>query len=1319
MYIVPTFLVNPAYPSTTRKQVGTCLRVVLGTPGERAAAMHHPSIRIAAAGLLWSLLLAPVLPAEKAAEKRPDLKGIPPGAKPKGNLKPFEYVDANIPFYAPGRRSKRPGADGWNKMQLPLDPAESMKHIVVPEGFEVQLFAAEPDIHRPITMAWDERGRLWIAESVDYPNDLQPPGKGHDRIVILEDTKGTGRADKFTVFADKLSIPTSIAFANGGVIVHQAPDTLFLKSTKGDDHANVREVLFTGWRTHDTHAGPSNLHYGLDNWFYGMVGYSGFRGKVGGESHQFAQGFYRFKVQDAKVSKLEFLRSTSNNSWGLGFNEQGDLFGSTANGNPSVFMSIPNRYYESVRGWSSTVLPMICDSAAIHPITDKVRQVDWHGLYSAAAGHAVYTARAFPKEYWNRAAFVCDPCGHLVGMFQLEPRGSDFVTRNRGSFLASDDEWTAPIMAEVGPDGALWVIDWYNYIVQHNPTPTGFKTGKGGAYLTPLRDKTHGRIYRIAWKKAKPYQPKRLDNASPQQLVAALRNDNLFWRLTAQRLLVERQEPDVIRELFKLVENRSVDALGHNPGALHALWTMHERSAESKEVDGQLKTYLRKSSVALKSIAEIAFDHPAAPVRRAAVQMTCDFFNDPSLAPLVATRGVTDHDAQVRLASLLILSEANVRSWSYDFELYRGTLLNDVAAKIAPRIVSAMTDKADFGDPLMFHAATCAAAAYDLPFLKQLVIHPSKQPAHAKLQEIAARVAEHYARGNPRDSINSLLHDLESADKDTADSIVVGLARGWPRVRYPKVLDDASEKALGKLVVSLPPRSRGSLATLARLWRISAFDQYSAQWTASLLASLRNGTASEQTRIDAASELIDLRKRDVETVRSILQCITPRTSPELTSGLVGAVRRSEATEVGALLVQALPSLTPRARKDAVAALLGRTEWARALLAGVGQGKVELSELSADQMQSLASHPSQAIAAEASKLLARRGGLPDADRQKIIDTLEPQVLKGGDIGHGKEVFTKNCAKCHMHGSEGARIGPDLTGMWVRPRREMLIDILDPSRSVEGNYRQYSVATNDGRVMFGLLASESKTAIELLDAEGKTHVVQRGDIEELVASKKSLMPDGFEKQMSPAELADLLAFLTQRGKYLPLDVRKVATIGSTQGMFYSKDSRAERLVFSSWGLKTFEGVPFQLVDPRDGTIPNVVLLYGPQGAYPPHMPRSVRLPVGAPAKAIHFLSGVSGWGYSGQADFRPTVSMIVRLHYEDGKMEDHPLRNGVHFADYIRRIDVPGSKFAFDLAGRQIRYLAIPPARDATISEIEFIKGPDRTAPVVMAATIESP
>jgi putative membrane-bound dehydrogenase-like protein len=239
-------------------------------------------------------------------------------------------------------------------------------------------------------MAWDARGRLWIAESVDYPNDMQPPGQGHDRIKICEDTKGDGRADKFTIFADKLSIPTSLVFADGGVVVAQAPEMLFLKSSKGDDKADVRRVLFGGWGISDTHSGPSNLRWGFDNWIWGTVGYSGFRGKVGQQEHRFGQGIFRMRPDG---SQLEFLGSTSNNTWGLGLSESGQVFASTANNQHSVFLAVPNRYYESVRGWHGQGSIGIEDHRKFHPITADVRQVDFHGGFTAAAGHALYTAR--------------------------------------------------------------------------------------------------------------------------------------------------------------------------------------------------------------------------------------------------------------------------------------------------------------------------------------------------------------------------------------------------------------------------------------------------------------------------------------------------------------------------------------------------------------------------------------------------------------------------------------------------------------------------------------------------------------------------------------------------------------------------------------------------------------------------------------------------------------------------------------------------------------------------------------------------------------
>ncbi|MEM7391157.1 MAG: PVC-type heme-binding CxxCH protein, partial [Verrucomicrobiota bacterium] len=233
----------------------------------------------------------------------------------------------------------------YPRFQFPLSPDESKKYIQWPAEFDLDLFASEPDVINPIYIQWDERGRLWVAETLDYPNQVNDNREGNDRIKICEDTDGDGKADTFTIFADKLNIPTAFVFVNGGVMVAAAPHFYFLKDTDGDDRADQTSIVSSGWGVGDTHAGPSNLKYGFDNFLYGCVGYSGYREN----GVQFGRGIYRFK---ADFSYVEFLGQFSNNSWGLGFSESFDLFGSTANNCHSVYVGIPMRYYTGIDGLS-------------------------------------------------------------------------------------------------------------------------------------------------------------------------------------------------------------------------------------------------------------------------------------------------------------------------------------------------------------------------------------------------------------------------------------------------------------------------------------------------------------------------------------------------------------------------------------------------------------------------------------------------------------------------------------------------------------------------------------------------------------------------------------------------------------------------------------------------------------------------------------------------------------------------------------------------------------------------------------------------------
>ncbi len=461
---------------------------------------------------------------------------------------------------------KRPEAITY---QQPFSAKGSMERTQVPADMRLELFACEPDIRKPIAMAWDERGRCWVAETSDYPHGVEASGEGHDSIKICEDTNGDGRADKFTVFADKLNIPTGIVFANGGIIISQPPRFLFLKDTNGDDIADVRQVVMDAWGVKDTHAQASSLHYGFDNWIHGCVGYSGFKGTVGGKDWEFSMGTYRFKPDG---SALEFLHQFSNNAWGHSQNRAGDNFGGTANGAPLFYGGIPAMAWpQNERGITAR---KINDSDKVHAITPNYRQVDVFGGYTAAAGSSFIDSANLPPRLQGMA-MICEPTMKVISLLDVKAKGAGYVATDAMNLVASTDEWMSPVFAEVGPDGAVWFADWQNFIIQHNPTPSvergGFKgtTGVGGAHENPLRDHVRGRIYRVVWDKATPPAITTLQNAGAAQLLAALRSDNQFWRLKAQQIIVEGTMQSMAEDLRAFV----VSAEG-NPGAIHALWSL-------------------------------------------------------------------------------------------------------------------------------------------------------------------------------------------------------------------------------------------------------------------------------------------------------------------------------------------------------------------------------------------------------------------------------------------------------------------------------------------------------------------------------------------------------------------------------------------------------------------------------------------------------------------------------------------------------------------------------------------------------------------------
>lgn len=516
--------------------------------------------------------------------------------------------------------------------------------IEVPDGFRVALFASEPDIGKPIAMDWDERGRLWIIETVDFPNSVNGQSdEGDDRILICEDRDGDGRADKFTVFADGLNVPTSFTFVKGGVLVAQAPHFLLLKDLDGDDVADSREIVLTGWGTFDAHAGPSNLCYGLDNNVWGTVGHSGFDGDIEGNPATFKQGVFRFN-SDASggVKNFEYLASTSNNTWGLGYSEEFDVFLSCTNNEHSIFFAIPAAYYAKAGIEKQGVEP-INSHYAIHPLVDVLNQKDVVGGFTAATGHSLYTARSFPRQYWNRVAFICEPTGRLVHKHIINRQGSGFAEVGDGkNILASSDPWFSPVAAKVGPDGALWVLDWYNYMVHHLPE-------QDEHHDRDRRDLFRGRVYRLVYDEAPATQMPVLSVDRPETLVQAMQSDNMFWRTTAQRLIVERGYRETAPALRQLISVNTTDEIETNSAALHAVWTLKGL--------GLLTPHDPQSLQAVVG----ALRHAAPGVRKAAVQ-TLPIALPAVLDSMVAARVFNDDDDRVRLAAYLALADAPTSS---------------------------------------------------------------------------------------------------------------------------------------------------------------------------------------------------------------------------------------------------------------------------------------------------------------------------------------------------------------------------------------------------------------------------------------------------------------------------------------------------------------------------------------------------------------------------------------------------------------------------------------------------------------------------------
>ncbi len=434
----------------------------------------------------------------------------------------------------PHGQSKPPGP--------PLSPAEAIKKMTVPEGFSVELVASEPDIVNPVAMTIDERGRFWITESREYPR--RSAGKGRDRVKILEDTDGDGRADKFTVFADGLNIPSGIAVGYGGVWVANSPDILFMQDTDGDGRADKSEFVVTGFGRTDTHELPNSLTWGPDGWLYGLNGvFNHSHVKHNGKEHKFTCALFRIHP---RTREFELFAEGTSNPWGVAFDPEGSAFVSAC--------VIDHLWHLTETGYYHR------QGGPYPPFTWKIDSIVKHAHQKAAyCGIHYFDSDAYPPEFRDRL-YMGNIHGGCINVDRLERDGSTYLGNGEPDFLTAHDAWFMPVVQKTGPDGSLYVLDWYDryHCYQDaNRDPDGI-------------DRLKGRLYRVRYKDS-PRAP-RFDLAkhSDDQLIERLASPNVYFRDIAQRLLCEREDSQTRAKLEALV----ADDAQPRKARMHALWSL-------------------------------------------------------------------------------------------------------------------------------------------------------------------------------------------------------------------------------------------------------------------------------------------------------------------------------------------------------------------------------------------------------------------------------------------------------------------------------------------------------------------------------------------------------------------------------------------------------------------------------------------------------------------------------------------------------------------------------------------------------------------------
>lgn len=977
-------------------------------------------------------------------------------------------------------------------------PAEAASRMTVQEELQASLVASEPMITQPVCIEFDDRGRLWVVQYVQYPNPAglqrakvdrwsrttydrvpEPPPKGpkgSDRITILEDRDGDGTMDDAHDFVSGLNLATGIAFGHGGVFVLNVPYLLFYPDRDGNDVPDADpEVLLTGFGMEDAHSVANSLTWGPDGWLYGCQG-STVTARVRGI--EFQQGVWRYHPL---TREFELFCEGGGNSWGLDFDAEGELIYSTNAG--------PYRCLHGVLGaylWKSFGKHGPLHNPYAFGWFDHIPQAHPTGGHVAVGG-LVYQEHQLPERY--RGRYLCgDLLGHGIEWNELTRRGTTFSSSHAGYVLQANDTWFAPSDLTVSPDGALYVSDWCDQRTAH-PDPDA------------AWDRSNGRIYRISAKGSGPAYAPDLPSKSNQELVALLQGANDWTERRARRLLADRHDASVTAQLREQMRADS------SAKAVQALWALH--------VSGGFD----------ETVANEALAHPSSVVRKWAVRLLGDARRVTTAQAATFVR-MAAQDASVRVRAQLASTAKRLSSKE--------------ALPVLAALIERDSDSADPYVPLLIWWALEAHAVSDLEGVRHLAANPALRETLLMRDTLLTRLMRRWiAEGTvaTQDAAAELI--ATASDASERARLFAAMAQG---------LDDrpiaSSAPGAGGLLqksaplttsIERPARVKESVSPklaeeFAKAWQPGATD------VTLITLGVRMGREEAERRARAlaadTSEKEEVRARMISLIGTLgdardvplLLSLATGHSERLVLAALDALTTSDDPDLGVSLLQLMKTLRGKTLARLQQMLLSRKEWARGLLLEVEAGRMHADSIARDELRAVAPHGDPALDALVVKHWGRlTSGTPEEKLAEIRRLNNDLRAARGDAAKGQAVFTRLCASCHtLHGA-GGRIGPDLTQANRADREFLLQSLVDPSAAIRREYLASVVETTDGRVLTGVNADEASGNLVLGTITGGKEVIPLARIRSVKTSDISLMPEGLLKTLTPQELRDLFASL----------------------------------------------------------------------------------------------------------------------------------------------------------------------------------------------------